>query len=220
MADPGLRCLLLAGAVLWSSCARDRLAPSDSPAPSPSATPSSTTPHEHRESAEPPRLDPTKKPPAGYRRMAVGGIAPTTEGNAVVLMDDTTRRGLVLFVGGTEALSITMRLERRRYDRPLTHDLLDSVLKKLGGDVVSVRVDRIENDVFYGSVLIEKDHHTYELDARPSDAIALAIGNSVPVFVAESVLSQAGVDVDKFDFRRLREVPEGKPAARAGEVEL
>jgi bifunctional DNase/RNase len=152
--------------------------------------------------------------------MAVGGVAPTNEGNAVVLMDDAAHRGLVLFVGGTEALSIAVRLEQRRFERPLTHDLLDSVVTKLGGEVVSVRVDRLEDDVFFGSLLISKDGRLLELDARPSDALALAIGNSVPVYVAETVLTQAGIDVDKFDFRKLREAPDRKVSARVGEVEL
>jgi bifunctional DNase/RNase len=219
MAEPGLRSMLLFGALLWTACSSDKPVPTERPTPSPSATAPSPQ-RERRESAEPPTTDPTKKPPAGYRRMAVGGVAPTTDGNAVVLTDEAGKRGLVLFVAGTEALSITMRLEKRHPDRPLTHDLLDSVLKKLGGDVVSVRVDRIEDDVFYGSLLISKDGRTIEIDARPSDAIALAIGNSVPVFVAESVLSQAGVDVDKFDFRRLREAPSPSAGVRAGEVEL
>jgi bifunctional DNase/RNase len=153
--------------------------------------------------------------------MAVGGVAPTNEGNAVVLMDDAEHRGLVLFVGGTEALSIALRLEQRRYERPLTHDLLDSVVRELGGDVVSVRVDRLENDIYFGSLLISKDGRLFELDARPSDALALAIGNSVPVFVAETVLAQAGIDVDRFDFRKLRHPPpEKKVSATGEEVEL
>lgn len=219
MAGPGLLpSMLLAGALLWTACSREKATPTEKPAPSPSST--APAPRERRESEGPPTLDPTKKPPAGYRRMAVGGVAPTAEGNAVVLMDDAAHRGLVLFVGGTEALSIVMRLEQRRYERPLTHDLLDTVVRKLGGDVVSVRVDRLEGDVYFGSLLITKDGRLFELDARPSDALALAIGNSVPVYVAEKVLTQAGIDVDKFDFRKLEEKPATDLAARSGEIEL
>ncbi len=158
------------------------------------------------------------RPPAGYRRMAVGGVAPTADGNAVVLVDDEARRGLLIFVGGTEALSIATRFEHKKMDRPLTHDLLDSVVKKLGGDLVSVRIDRLDDDVFYGSVSLAKEGRLLELDARPSDAIALALGNGAPVFVAESVLEQAGIDIEKFDFRRFVDRP--KAGARPGEVEL
>jgi bifunctional DNase/RNase len=165
--------------------------------------------------------------------MAVGGVAPTPEGTAVVLTDET-RRGLLLYVGGEDAAAIWLgstRSEHRRFERaisgehPFAHDLLDNVLKKLGGDVVSVKIDRIEDDVFYGSLLISKDGRLFELEARPSESIALAIGNSVPVFVAESVITQAGIDVDKLDFRRLRESTDAhekteRTIARPGEVEL
>lgn len=137
--------------------------------------------------------------------MAVGGVAPLSEGSAIVLMDDTAKRGLVLFVGGTEAFSISLRLEHKHFERPLTHDLFDHAIKELGGDVVGVRVNKLENDVYYGSVLIDKGGKTLELDARPSDAIALAIGNAAPVFVADTVLDEAGIEIDKFDFRKLIE---------------
>jgi bifunctional DNase/RNase len=134
--------------------------------------------------------------------MTVGGVAPTPEGNAVVLMDEASQIGILIFVGGTEALSIMLRLEHRQYERPLTHDLLDKVLRNLGGAVVNVRVDRLEDDIFYGSVLLDKDGRLMELDARPSDALAVALGNAAPVYVSETVIHEAGVDVDKLDLRR------------------
>jgi len=220
MAKSSLTWALVAAAALSAACSHPEPRPAERapPAASGSAEP---VQQKRRESKEPPTRDPSTKPPAGYRRMAVGGLAPTSEGNAVVLMDDTARRGLVLYVSGTEALSIALRLEHRRLDRPLTHDLLDGIVRKLGGDVVSVRVDRIEDEVFYGSVLLTKEGRLLQLDARPSDALALAIGNAVPVFVAEAVLEQAGIDVEKFDFRKLRQGPEKKVSGmRAGEVEL
>jgi bifunctional DNase/RNase len=146
--------------------------------------------------------------------MAVGGVAPTTEGNAVVLLDESERRCLVLYGNGGEAHSVALRLDHRHPERALARDLLHDVVQRLGGDILSVRVDRIENEVFYGSVLLTKDGRLVELDARPGDALALAIGNAIPVFVAESVLTQAGIDVDRFDFRKLRE-PLDRAAGRA-----
>jgi bifunctional DNase/RNase len=154
--------------------------------------------------------------------MAVGGIAPTSDGNAVVLMDDTAHRGLMLAVGSAEAQSISLHLEQRKRSGALIHDLLDSVVKKLGGDVTGVRVDRLEDSTFYGSLLINKDGHVLEVDARPSEAIALALGEGVPVYVAEGVLAQAGIVVEKFDFRKLRATPEVPRimSMRPGETEL
>jgi len=68
-----------------------------------------------------------------------------------------------------------------------------------------------------GSVLLAKGGRLVEMDARPCDALALALGNAVPVFVAEAVLDQAGIDVDRFDFRKLRDAP---PNRAAGRVEV
>ena len=164
-------------------------------------------------------LDPSKKPPVGYKRMAVGGIAPSEQGSAVVLTDDQAKTGLLIFVGGSEALSIALRLEHKKYERPLTHDLLDNVVRQLGGDIVSVRVDRLEDNVFYGSLLLHRDGRLFEIDARPSDALALAIGNSAPVYVADSVLKQAGIDIQKFDMKRLGDDDKDEPS-HGGEVEL
>jgi len=153
--------------------------------------------------------------------MTVGGIAPTVDGNAVVLTDDGARRGLLLSVGSAEALSISLRLEQRKLSGPMVHDLLDAIVKKLGGDVVGVRVDRIEDNVFYGTVLLNKGGEVVEVDARPSDAVTIALADSVPVYVAEGVLAQAGIEVDKFDFRKLRAKPEAeRPGTRPGELEL
>lgn len=135
--------------------------------------------------------------------MAVGGVAPIPEGGAVVLVDGHSKRGLILFIGGSEALSISLRLRHENYERPLTHDLLDSAVAELGGMVVSASVDRLEHDTYYGSIVIRKGNRKIELDARPSDAIALALGNSAPVFVADRVLEQAGIDTDSDDFRKL-----------------
>jgi len=152
--------------------------------------------------------------------MAVGGVAPTSDGNAVVLVDEASHRGLVLFVGGTEALSLSLRLEQRRFDRPLTHDLLDRVVHELGAELVSVRVDRIADNVYFGSLLLSKGGRVIELDARPSDALALAVGNSAPVYVADGVLAQAGIDIDQLDFHRQPETTGKKLAAGPEELEL
>jgi bifunctional DNase/RNase len=210
--------LMVAAAAVLLGCTRGKFTPENKQSP-PAGSSTPSAPREKRE-GEPPVSDPSKKPPAGYKRMAVGGIAPSEHGSAVVLADDAAKVGLLIFVGGSEALSIALRLEHKKYERPLTHDLLDSVLKKLGGDILSVRVDRLEDDVFYGSLLLHKDGRLFEIDARPSDALALAIGSGAPVYVADGVLKQAGIDIEKFDMKKLSEDDKGLPGARAGEVEL
>ncbi|HEY3233611.1 MAG TPA: bifunctional nuclease family protein [Polyangiaceae bacterium] len=77
--------------------------------------------------------------------------------------------------------------------RPLTHDLLDSMVTRLGGQIHSVRVERLDHGVFYGIVVLKTRGTLVEFDARSSDAVALAVGNGVPIFMAQSVLDQAGM---------------------------
>lgn len=221
MVGRALKTAMIAVAVSIAACSRARVDGRTRPAPTPSVSATPEAPRERRVPDDVPSRDPSLKPPQGYRRMAVGGIAPTSDGQAVVLTDDAERTGLILDVGGTEALAIALRLEHKKFARPLTQDLLDDVVEKLGGDVVAARVDRYENDVFYGSVLIRKEGRLLDVDARASDAVALALGDSVPLYVAESVLEQVGVDVERYDFRHFVGAShEAKTTARAGQVEL
>ena len=132
----------------------------------------------------------------------MAGVATTSAGNAVVLLDSHHRRALLIFVGDSEALSIELRLNHQAFPRPLTHDLFDSALERLGAEVDSVRVDRLENNTFHGTVVLLEGTRRIELDARSSDAIALALGNGAPIYVAREVLDRAAVDIDS-----LRELP-------------
>jgi bifunctional DNase/RNase len=135
--------------------------------------------------------------PNGYVKMSVGGVAPTSAGEAVLLVDSVSNVAIPIFIGGTEALSIQLRLEKRDFVRPLTHDLYDETLKKLGGRVESVRVDRLQDNTYYGTVVLKTTSNRVELDARPSDAIALAIGNHAPIHVARKVVDAAGIKLDQ-----------------------
>jgi hypothetical protein len=134
--------------------------------------------------------------------MTVMEVAPTERGDAVLLVDGGNSVVVPIFVGGTEALSIRLRLDKQKYQRPLTHDLLDSMLGRLGGELQKVHVDDIKGNVFVGTVFLRQrpDGKTMEVDARPSDAIALALGNSVPIFVSRRVIDATGMK--KEDLKR------------------
>lgn len=137
-------------------------------------------------------------PPAGYVELAVQDVVATPHGGPAVLLRDAAGVHLVpIFVGGTEALSIELRHSRRRYVRPLTHDLLDAVLEKLGGSVIRVQIDGIKQDTFVGSVYVKRGRDVFKLDARPSDAIALALGSVAPIFVSPDVVEQAALEPGK-----------------------
>jgi len=143
---------------------------------------------------------PKPTPPAGYIEMDVLGVAPTPDGQAVLLGERSKRVVLPIFIGGTEAMSIELRYHRRRYQRPLTHDLLDDILSELrevlghqGPTLYKIHIDDIKDNTFLGTVFVRTGDRLLEIDARPSDAIALAIGNRVPIYVSQKVIDQAAI---------------------------
>lgn len=131
--------------------------------------------------------------PDGFERASVVGVTSTERGHAIVLQ--AGRRALPIFVGESEGLSIQLRLSGEKFHRPLTHDLLDAALAELGGRIESVRVERYEEEIYYAVVVLQHDAERRELDSRTSDAIALALGHHVPIFVRTTVLDAGSVDL-------------------------
>lgn len=131
--------------------------------------------------------------PPGFIEMRVAGVLPTREGNAVVLRDLDETVMLPIWIGDAEAFSIQMRLDRRRFQRPLTHDLLDAVMRDLGGRLEKIQVDDLKGNTFVGTIFVRQAGRSLQIDSRPSDAIALAVGNRVPIFVSQKVIDRAGV---------------------------
>lgn len=136
---------------------------------------------------------------AGYVDARIMKVVGTNEGAAVLLLDESSGVVLPIFIGGTEATSIDLRQRGVTPPRPLTHDLLDAVIKRLRGTLVKVQVDALVDGVFYGSVFVRvaDPRRIIKFDARPSDALALAIGNKVPVYVAKKVFEEAGLPKDE-----------------------
>jgi hypothetical protein len=150
-------------------------------------------------------LEPTSDPrpsagpptPDHYVEVSVGAVGPTPHGPVVLLLDPSKHRAVPIFIGESEAFSIKLRLAHRSYPRPLSHDLLETILHKLGGRVEQVRVERLVENAYVATVVVVRDHERFELDARSSDAIALALGSQVPIFMAEDLLRTTAVDLDR-----------------------
>ena len=141
--------------------------------------------------------DPVTKP-AGYVEVRVLEIIAVGEGDTLLLVDDVTNIVLPIAIGGTEGTSIAARVRGVPRRRPLTHDLMDDAVKKLGGSVVKVHVDELRDGIFHGSIYIRTpSKRIVRLDSRASDAVALGIGNGVPIYVARTVLDEAGIERDK-----------------------
>lgn len=111
----------------------------------------------------------------------------------VVLKETDTSRYLPIWIGPFEADAITIQLQEVQVARPLTHDLLKSVIDEMGATISHVMVSELRNDTFYARIVMDVDGESIEIDARPSDAIALAVRVNVPLFVADEVMDLASI---------------------------
>ena len=111
----------------------------------------------------------------------------------ILLREQDSERQLPIWIGPFETDAIVVELQQVETVRPLTHDLLKSVIGELGGTVSHVLVNALAGDVFTARVFIDQDGEVREIDSRPSDAIALAVRAQVPIFVADEVMEDAGV---------------------------
>lgn len=115
----------------------------------------------------------------------------------VILREKSSDRYLPIWIGPAEADAIAVQLQDVAVARPLTHDLLRSVIDTLGATVNHILVNDLSNDTFYARIILDTTNGSLEIDSRPSDAIALAVRAKVPIYADESVLEKAGVQLDK-----------------------
>lgn len=115
----------------------------------------------------------------------------------VILKDPISGRYLPIFIGPCEAEAIAVKLQDMKVERPLTHDLLKSVIAELGGQVKHIVVNDLRNDTFFAQIVLEQDGQTHSIDSRPSDAIALSVRLDIPIYVEEAVMEQAAITPDE-----------------------
>jgi bifunctional DNase/RNase len=126
-------------------------------------------------------------------RMKVGMVVfDQAKGAAVItLLDETGKRALPLLIGVPEALAIFRELNRYPSPRPMVYDLFKNVLDGLHGNIERVVIDAFKDDTFYANIFMQIDRAQLVADARPSDAIALALKAQAPIYVMEEVLDNA-----------------------------
>jgi bifunctional DNase/RNase len=137
-----------------------------------------------------------------------------TQHRVVVLREAESKRYLPIWIGPFEADAIAMAIQGHEPQRPLTHDLLKSAIIEMGGTISYIFVNNIHDNTFFARIVIEQHGRTIEVDARPSDAIALAVRVDVPIYVAPIVLEQAGVLFDE------DEQPTQEPMREEAEPEI
>lgn len=131
--------------------------------------------------------------------MKVMGIALDTRTGSpiVVLHDKENRRALPIWIGSAEASSIIRKIENLSVTRPMTHDLIISIIDKTGYKVSKVVINDVEKETYFATIFLEdNDGNEIEIDSRPSDAIAVAIRIDAPILVTANVLSNGSVSTD------------------------
>ncbi len=150
-----------------------------------------------------------------FLEMKVSGIAldPFTNTPIVILKDMTGEKVLPIWIGFMEASSIAMELEKTPRARPLTHDLMKTLLETLKFSVIRVDVTDLRNDTFYAEIRLQRGSEEHIVDSRPSDAIAIALRTGSPIFVRDEVLEKSKkleIDEEKDKLTDLLEkIPSG-----------
>src|SRR6266496_4608206 len=114
----------------------------------------------------------------------------------VMLKEKESTRYLPIWIGHFEADAIAIPMQKVPVSRPLTHDLLRSAIDTLGAKLEHIIIHDLAEETFYAKLILSRDGKQLEVDARPSDAIALAIRAEVPIFVEEKVIDSAGMTFD------------------------
>ncbi|MFB2875854.1 bifunctional nuclease family protein [Floridanema aerugineum] len=131
--------------------------------------------------------------------MKVAGIAvdAITRSPIVLLKDGTERRALPIYIGQDQAKSIIAALENQPPPRPLTHDLMVNMLEAWEMKVERIIIHSLQDNTFYAVLTVRKGEIKKDIDARPSDAIAVALRTRSPIWVMEEVIADASIPVDR-----------------------
>ncbi|MDP8306071.1 MAG: bifunctional nuclease family protein [Candidatus Chlorobium antarcticum] len=148
--------------------------------------------------------------------------SPHTNGAyALILYELEGDRRLPIIIGGFEAQAIALKLENIKPPRPFTHDLFKSIADAFSLHVNEIVIDELHSETFYAKVVCEVNGEIHEIDARPSDAIAIAVRFGAPVFVSEDIMAEAGIREEQKEAEEGAEAPVaviGESAGEAGET--
>ncbi len=122
----------------------------------------------------------------------------TSNGFVVLLMDLSNKTGLPIWIGPFEANAIAMKLKKIGSQRPMTHDLIHSILKTVESQVVKIVVNDLKENTYYALIYFNRKGEEIVIDSRPSDAIAIALAVDAPIYVSEQVIEKARtIDMEK-----------------------
>jgi bifunctional DNase/RNase len=150
-------------------------------------------------------------------------IDPITNMPIIILRDALGQRMLPIWVGVFEANAIALQLESVQTPRPMTHDLMKNLLEEVNASIDRVTVCDLRDNTFYATIQLRTAQRSVSVDARPSDAIALALRTGSPIFVEETVIEGARTaenDKDSTDVGRLRKWLEGLSEEELGKYKM
>jgi bifunctional DNase/RNase len=124
------------------------------------------------------------------------GLDKASNTPVVILREVDGERLLPIWIGPGEASAIAMELAGIKFSRPLTHDLLNTVVRSLGSELVRVLITRVVDNTYYASLMLQRNGETITIDSRPSDSVALALRASAPIFADVDLLDRTAVEVE------------------------
>ena len=127
-------------------------------------------------------------------RVAHLGLDRTTNTPVVILQEMEGERVLPIWIGPAEASAIAMELAGVKFSRPLTHDLLKQVIVGLGAELRKIIITQVKDNTYYAELHIYRDDQVIQIDARPSDSVALALRLKAPILTSDSLLEHTSVD--------------------------
>ncbi len=123
-------------------------------------------------------------------------VAKAEQGNAVLIRPVGSDMAVPIFIGPAEAQSILIGLGNVQMPRPLTHDLLITVAKKLQTTINRIEITELKEGTFYGRLVLQREDDEISIDSRPSDCISIAVRVKCPIYIDEGVVDEAGISVD------------------------
>lgn len=132
-------------------------------------------------------------------RVSQLGLDKTTNSPVVILQEKDGERVLPIWIGPAETSAIAMELAGVKFARPLTHDLLKQVIVGLDAELKRVTITQVKDNTYYAELLIQREDHVFQIDARPSDSIAIALRLAAPIFTSDDLLTLTTVNTDDDD---------------------
>ena len=137
-------------------------------------------------------------------------VSLTSDDRIVVLKQEDQERFLPVWIGKFETSNLTLILEKTAIARPMTHDLMATLMERLGGSLLRVEIVALVEDTYMANLVIRKENQVLVIDCRPSDGLTLAIRVDAPIFIAESILDTVGIEpeIDRKEAEQSEKEPD------------